>query len=154
MVQSIGSSGLGSSLIAPNEWVFTIHLMQWLGWCQKVGKECAYPTLSRHEAFAASQSEIESWWCLHPVFFAVSNRWFSIWHGGFLQCAICNHAGLAPGCPTQTQSERHHRCAFSEPACTWFGGRYQQQMPQQLSFFAIALQSHIYMFFFKFEIVY
>ena len=38
--------------------------------------------------------------------------------GVFLRCAICSHAGLAPGFPTRTQSERHPRCAFGEPACT------------------------------------
>ena len=37
---------------------------------------------------------------------------------GFLQCAICSRAGLVPGCPTHAQSERHHRCALGEPACT------------------------------------
>ena len=73
----------------------------------------------------------------------MSNRGPSIRHGVFLQCAICNRAGLAPGCPTHAQSKRHLQCTLGESACTWFSVLYGQGMRLQLHFFAIALQSNV-----------
>jgi len=64
--------------------------------------------------------------------------------GVFCGVSSCSRTGLVQGCPTYAGFERHHRCAFGEPTCTWFGGRSQRRRLLELGFFAIALQSKIY----------
>jgi len=91
------------------------------GWHRfRKGESClAYEVVISHIHSQGKQS-VKDPFRLQHLFCRVEYRALYLTRGFSAVRHLCRRAGLALCYPTHTQSERHHWCAFGEPACTWF----------------------------------